>query len=380
MTTPGSHTLQGPDPALLGQVWPTREDFHRLAAGHRCVPVAFRVLADEITPISLYRKLTAGAGAVGSFLLESVTTGELGRYSIVGVQARATLTEREGSAHWSGDVPAGVPTGGDTFAALRDTARAFQARKFPQLPPFTGGLVGFLSGEVRERWQGDEATPTDTVDEPELCMLLAQDVAVYDHRDSTVLLVANALNLNGLDTGADAAYDRALERLTAMRSALRTPVDANPATYGMQRGESKRADGESATVSVAVTPTESDPLDIYRVLRRLNPAPYQFLVRGHNAQGAALDVVGSSPSAVLTSRGSADAVGHLPHAAGRTHNLHATTPAPGVLGAVVGYIDFAGDLDFAAARDTAVLFNGEARTCTRVAHEAVISAAAMEPQ
>jgi anthranilate synthase component 1 len=42
-------------------------------------------------------------------------------------------------------------------------------------------------------------------------------------------------------------------------------------------------------------PTSADPLDVYRVLRTLNPSPYMYFLRT-----ADVDIVGSSPEALVT--------------------------------------------------------------------------------
>ena len=79
-----------------------------------------RLLADGETPIGVYRKLAQGRP--GTFLLESAEHGGVwSRYSIVGAGSHATLTERDGQAHWIGEPPVGVPTDGDPTVALRDT-------------------------------------------------------------------------------------------------------------------------------------------------------------------------------------------------------------------------------------------------------------------
>ena len=65
-------------------------------------------MADAETPVGVYRKLAKDAP--GTFLLESAEHGGVwSRYSIVGAASRATLTERDGRAHWVGEPPVGVP-------------------------------------------------------------------------------------------------------------------------------------------------------------------------------------------------------------------------------------------------------------------------------
>lgn len=318
-------TVQGLEGEALGEIWPDRKTFLDLARTQRIVPVVIRLLADQDTPISLYRKLTAPSGPAGSFLLESAGQGEDSRWSIIGVNARASLTEKDGSARWFGDVPASVPTSGDPLEALRATAAEFKSARMAHLPPFTGGLVGFVSYDAVRRFENLPHKPVDEIGTPELCMLLAQDVAVYDHRDATVLLVANALNLNGADSGAEAAYEDALARIDTMRDSLRTHVETNPVVYSaVQRPSSTARTSQTdfeASVETAIQniidgeifqvvpsqrhtqATSADPLDVYRVLRRLNPSPYMFLVRAHDGDGKSIDVVGASPETLVTVRG-----------------------------------------------------------------------------
>jgi len=127
----------------LGATWPSLETFRVLARDRRVIPVVRRFLADGETPIGIYRKLAQDRP--GTFLLESAEAGVWSRYSIVGAASRATLTARDGQAHWTGEPPVGVPTGGDPLLALRDTVAALRTPRLPGLPPLTSGMVGFVS-------------------------------------------------------------------------------------------------------------------------------------------------------------------------------------------------------------------------------------------
>ncbi|MEE1617555.1 anthranilate synthase component I [Brachybacterium sp. J153] len=309
----------------LGRVVPDRETFRALASRQRVVPVSVRLLVDEDTPVSLYRRLTDAGDGRGTFLLESAGEGGDSRYSIIGTRARAVLTEREGRAHWIGDVPAGVPVDGSPVEALRAVTEAFRAARQSHLPPFSGGMVGFVAYDAVRHWEKLPDAPPDEIDIPDLSMLLAQDVAVHDAHDATVVLVANALNLNATDEGVDAAYDDALARLETMREALRRPLTTSAMVYETVRDAEPKArtaqleyeaavreavadivDGEIFQVVPSQRfslPTAADPLDVYRVLRRMNPSPYMYLLRTTDAEGRAIDVVGASPESLVTVRG-----------------------------------------------------------------------------
>src|SRR5690606_31358294 len=119
----------------------------------------------------------------------------------------ATLTARDGQAHWLGSPPVGVPTDGDPLRALNETIATLHTprdmHERDDLPPFTGGMVGYLGYDTVRRLEdlGEGEGTADDLRLPELTMLLASDVAVLDHRDGTVLLIANAINHNDLDTG-----------------------------------------------------------------------------------------------------------------------------------------------------------------------------------
>ncbi len=310
-------------PAPLGAVVPDLAGFLRLAPDHRVVPVTRRLLADTWTPVGLFRRL-AGDRA-GTFLLESAEHGGTwSRWSIIGVASRAVLTERGGEAVWLGDPPAGAPTG-DPLAALAATLELLRTPRFPDLPPLTGGLVGYLGYDTVRRLERLPELATDETGLPELAFLLATDLAVYDHRDGTVLLVANAVNGDGTADRAEAAHADAVARLDAMAAALAGPdqtggvwaadLDAAPTYTRRRTAEDHRAAieaakeeiraGEAFQVVVAQrfdTSTAAAGLDVYRVLRATNPSPYMYLLRLPALAGGAgpvTEIVGSSPEALV---------------------------------------------------------------------------------
>jgi anthranilate synthase component 1 len=305
-------------------VTPDEETFLRLARVHRVVPVTRRLLADGETPIGVYRKL---AGGPGTFLLESAEQGSASggtawsRYSFVGVRSAATLTERDGQAVWLGNPPDGVPHAGDPVSVLRDTVSALAGSGRPDtgedLPPLTGGLVGFLAYDIVRRFERLPELADDDLQTPELGMQLATDLVVLDHYTGSALLVANAiLPPEPDDARASAAYHHAIGRLDAMTSALSRPTPPMVSTVdfpgvgpvvsrtaaglhpkAVEAAKEAIRDGECFQIVVAQRferPTDADPLDIYRVLRASNPSPYMYLLRFDG-----FDVVGSSPEAHL---------------------------------------------------------------------------------
>ncbi|CAL9287213.1 anthranilate synthase component I [Streptomyces sp. NPDC095602] len=293
------------------------DTFRKLAADRRVIPVSRRLLADGDTPVGLYRKLAAQRP--GTFLLESAENGRSwSRYSFVGVRSSATLTVRDGQAHWLGVPPVGVPVDGDPLEALRATVEALHTPRdlASGMPPFTGGMVGYLGYDIVRRLERIGDHGTDELALPELTMLLTSDLAVLDHWDGTVLLIANAINHNDLDTGVDEAYADAVARLDAMQADLTKPAESAPAVLPPSElpGYTARWGGEAYQDAVEdikerirageafqvvpsqrfETPCTASALDVYRVLRATNPSPYMYLLRFDG-----FDVVGSSPEALV---------------------------------------------------------------------------------
>ncbi|MFF2975439.1 anthranilate synthase component I [Streptomyces albidoflavus] len=293
------------------------DTFRKLAQDRRVIPVSRKLLVDGDTPVGLYRKLAAERP--GTFLLESAENGRSwSRYSFVGVRSAATLTARDGEAHWLGIPPAGVPIDGDPLAALRATIEILHTPGdlAEGLPPFTGGMVGYLGYDIVRRLEKVGDGGRDDLRVPELTMLLTSDLAVLDHWDGSVLLIANAINHNDLDTGVDEAYADAVARLDAMEADLARPVPAPPlalpeselpAFTGEWGGEAYRAAVEDIKERIRAgeafqvvpsqrfeTPCTASALDVYRVLRATNPSPYMYLFRLDG-----FDIVGSSPEALV---------------------------------------------------------------------------------
>lgn len=307
----------------FGVTWPDAGTFRTLAADRRVVPVVRRLLADAETPLGVYRKLAQDRP--GTFLLESAEHGGVwSRYSIVGARCAATLTERDGAAHWIGEPPVGVPTAGDPTEALRDTVAALRTDAVAGLPPLTGGMVGAMTYDVVRRW---ERLPDGTVDDlrlPELTMMLATDLAVLDHTDGSLLLVANAINYDHTDERVDEAWADAVQRLDVMAALLAVPapgtvaamdapeprVRAQLAEGGYEANVERAKEAIRAGDVFQLVPSQRyeidcpvDALDVYRVLRASNPSPYMYLLRLPTPGGGTYDVVGSSPEALVKVEG-----------------------------------------------------------------------------
>jgi anthranilate synthase component 1 len=292
------------------------EEFREYARNHNVIPVYRRVLADGETPLGIYKKLAKNRP--GTFLLESAEHGGAwSRYSFIGVRSQTTLTERDGAADWIGTPPQGVPRGMEPLQALRESVAHLKTPVIPGLPPLTGGLVGYMGYDAVRRLENIPTLAVDDLHLPEIAFMLTSDLAVMDHSNGTVTLIANAINWDGSDERVDEAFAESQARLDRMyqdlQSALAGDVSEIPdfakPTFERNISQSQfhekveiakeeiRA-GEAFQIVISQrfsTPVTADALDVYRALRLSNPSPYMYLFRFDSG----FDVVGSSPEALV---------------------------------------------------------------------------------
>jgi anthranilate synthase component 1 len=291
-------------------------EFREYARENNVIPVYRRVLADGETPLGIYKKLAKNNP--GTFLLESAEHGGAwSRYSFIGVRSQTTLTERDGMAEWLGTPPAGVPRNMDPLQALKNSVAHLKTPVIPGLPPLTGGLVGYMGYDAVRRLETLPNLASDDLKLPEIAFMLTSDLAVMDHSDGTVTLIANAINWDGSDERVDEAYAESVLRLDRMYADLQGSLagdvseipEFHPPVFDrnitaedfrskVEVAQEEIRAGEAFQIVISQrfsTEVRADSLDIYRALRLSNPSPYMYLFRFDSG----FDVVGSSPEALV---------------------------------------------------------------------------------
>ena len=280
--------------------------------GHNRIPLVREVLSDLDTPLSVYLKLADGPY---TFLLESVEGGEnWARYSIIGLPARRVYRVRDHSLTVEQDgVAVEQRELDDPFAEVEKLRSQHKVPRLPELPAFTGGLVGYFGFECvgwgEPRLRGDKP---DLLGLDDAVLMLAEEVAVFDNRRGRLYLIVHA------DPSEPHAYVRGVRRLESLVHRLRHSgstypdiVDPKPlgeadftSTFTREAYEdvvrtvqqSIRAGDifqcvPSQRLSV---PFHARPVDVYRALRAMNPSPYMYFL-----DLGATQIVGSSPEILV---------------------------------------------------------------------------------
>lgn len=293
---------------------PTFDRFRELARQGNLVPVYKVIMADLETPVSAFFKLAEDNPH--AFLLESVEQGEkLGRYSFIGYDPSHIFVCRgwemkEIQGETIIDHP--VSTGRDPLAVLQDFLSRFQPVETEGLPPFFGGLVGYLGYEMVQHFERLEFKNRDDFGIPDAVFYYAGTVIAFDHFQRTITVIANA----HIDSSPEKAYEEAVQRIGQVVEKMRKPLPRIPFGAGrtpplpietnwdkesFQKAVDRSLEhiraGDIYQIQIGIrteVELESGPMDVYRALRRINPSPYTFFFRHEN-----LCLVGGSPEILV---------------------------------------------------------------------------------
>ena len=228
----------------------------------------------------------------------------------------------QGVAEWIGEVPQGLKLSGTTTELLGSALDELHTESIGGLPPLTGGLVGALGWDTVFDWEPNlrRSAPAE-LDTPDAVMCLVTEMVAVDHHEGTIWLISNAVNSNNRETGVDEAYDRAVARLGEMEAALDRPESLHAVGVGgdeatdpvlrtpqplyedaVRAGKEAIRDGEVFQVVLsqrADITCDADPLDVYRVLKTINPSPYMYCLKLADGTDEGFAVVGSSPETLM---------------------------------------------------------------------------------
>ncbi|TDR73067.1 anthranilate synthase component I [Paludibacterium purpuratum] len=289
-----------------------QSEFDDLARrGYNRIPVVLELFADLDTPLSVYLKL---ANQPYSYLLESVVGGErFGRYSFIGLPCRTRLRVKQSTLQVEEDDTVVESYHGNPLDFIKEYQARFRAAPVDGLPRTPSGLVGYFGYDTVRHIEKRlaETDKPDTVDTPDILLLLSEEVAVFDNLSGKLYLVVYA------DPAQENAYFRAHARLGQLRAQLRNPVDIPLSLPGKKSlaisefgaeafmravEQCKRyiLAGDIMQVVLAQRMQmqyQEPPLALYRALRSLNPSPYMFFYHFGD-----FHVIGSSPE-ILVRRG-----------------------------------------------------------------------------
>jgi len=295
---------------------PDLQHFKQLASHGNLVPVFREIMADMDTPVTAFRKIDDGRYA---FLLESIEGGEKwARYTFLGATPSVVIRSRGTRVELlkNGAAPEVITTP-DPLGVVRGCLKRFQPVEIDGLPRFFGGAVGYLGYDMVRFFEKLPADRPAEIGAWDSCFLITDTLLIFDNVRQKIKVVANA-NLEG--RSPEDAYAEAVARIDALIARLKGPMQpaaplaasGAPVAFvsNMKREEFEAAVEKSKEyiragdiIQVVLSQRFSgeltlDPLDIYRVLRTLNPSPYMFFLRLDDTI-----VLGASPEVMVRKEG-----------------------------------------------------------------------------
>ena len=278
--------------------------------GYNHIPLSREVVVDTDTPLALYLKL---ANTPFTYFLESVQGGEKwGRYSFIGLAAETIIkvneyeifVEKNGYLQEKFDVQ-------DPLAWIEDFQEQFKVPQFDSLPDFNGGLVGYFGYEIIRYIEPKlkNIEKKDELNVPDILLMVSNDLLVVDNLTSKVHIITHV-------SPEDGSFDDGIAKLDLIESNIKKSFEhdatqsekiksqdfissfgKNNFVHAVEKVQKYITAGDV----MQVVPSQrlsckfkSNPVELYRQLRILNPSPYMYYL---NLDDFA--IVGSSPE-ILT--------------------------------------------------------------------------------
>jgi len=295
-------------------IQPTFKVFCELAKQGNLVPVYQELLMDLETPLSFFKRLERDRYA---FLLESVEGSERwARYSFLGTRPQRIVKARGHEIEIIDHGKSRKLTHEAPLKVLEELLKGYQPVTVAGVPPFFGGALGYVSYDAVEQFHEVASEKKDPLSVPEIFFLFVQTLVAFDNLKHTIKVIDN-VEINGHGS-LRSAYDAAVKRIRRVISSLqKKPRGIEPRDLSQAKGTRKfRSNLTQAGFQSAVTKakeyikagdiiqvvlcqrleteTATDPFEIYRALRFVNPSPYMFYLELED-----LRVIGSSPETMV---------------------------------------------------------------------------------
>lgn len=272
---------------------------------YKTAPVSMEIFSDIRTPIEVLKILKNVSKHC--YLLESISDHEKwGRYTFLGYEPSLEITCQNGQ----------MKVGSLSFETtdpgkyIRQVIEEHKSPRFPYLPPFTGGLVGYFSYDYLKYAEPSlNLNAVDTEGFKDVDLMLFDKVIAFDNFKQKIILIVN-ISLENLDT----EYNRAALELKQMAELIKngTPVCDHPGKCTTEFSPLFQKDEYCSMVEKAKyhikegdifqivlsnrleASFEGSLLNTYRILRTLNPSPYMFYFSSSD-----MEVAGASPETLV---------------------------------------------------------------------------------
>ncbi len=307
--------------------YPSLKEFLKLSNSSNVIPVYKEINADLDTPVSAFLKIKKDDY---SFLFESVEGQEnVARYSFLGTKPYLIFRSKGKNIELILPYIKSVReyvTASDPLDEIKKIMADFKPAHIKGLPPFCGGMVGFMSYDAVRFFENIPDKNPDDLKLAELIFMLTDTILIFDHINHSIKIVVNVLlpkNGNKISKIASVRektrfYNAALTKITKIQDDFNNPIPKQPlgnngpcfsrkkliSNYKkadfqnlIKKSKSYIKNGDIIQVVLSQRfkiEIDKPPFNIYRNLRSINPSPYMFFL---NLKEVIL--IGSSPEILV---------------------------------------------------------------------------------
>lgn len=272
---------------------------------YKTIPVSTTILSDIKTPIEVLKILKSVSSH--TYMLESVENNEKwGRYTFMGYEPKMEITCMNGVMK-AGSLTVETKNPGQF---LRQIIEDNKSPRLSYLPTFTGGLVGYFSYDyIKYAEPSLNLDAEDNENFKDVDLMLFDKVIAFDNIKQQIVLIVN-ISLENYET----EYKRAELELQNLINLIKNgkPVEEtrgkllsevkplfNKEEYCSMVEKAKHHIKEGDIFQIVLSNRleadyEGSLLNVYRVLRTLNPSPYMFYFSGTD-----VEVAGASPETLV---------------------------------------------------------------------------------
>ncbi len=295
----------------------TADEFEELAKEFNIIPVYTEILSDLDTPLSVFQKISSPERF--NFLFESVEQGDnIGRYSFIGSSLPYYIRIKKDFVEFYDNGEISYKKTVDPLEELKYLLKKFKPAKLPELPPFWGGLVGYVGYDIIHFYEPVPDIKPDTLKLPDLFFFLSDEVIAFDNVKKTIKIIVSAFIEEKKDPKQ--IYRETVNRIKNIEEKLsgeakldRLPViDIKSVNLKEWSSNFKKEDflkavekckyyiREGDIIQVVISQRfgkklKTKPINVYRAVRTINPSPYLFYLDFRD-----IKLIGSSPEILVT--------------------------------------------------------------------------------
>ena len=293
------------------EFFPAKDEMKAILSGtaYKCAPVRCEIMSDLRTPIEVL-KIIKGL-STHSYILESVENQERwGRYTFLGYDPTLDITYKDRTLNITGANRNETVETDDPGKYMREILAEYKSPVIDGMPSFTGGLVGYFAYDYIKHVE--KTLDLECVDEgnfKDCDLMLFDKVIAFDNLKQKIVIVGN-VRADDIDN----SYDETCKEIEKIADVIKNgnPVDEpsgrllsevrplfDKESYCAMVEKAKYHIKEGDIFQIVLSNRleadyEGSMLNVYRVLRTLNPSPYMFYFAGTD-----VEVAGASPETLV---------------------------------------------------------------------------------